>query len=198
MKIKTRSYDQITLVDKNIFGLFIGVVFIFVGCIIGYRTISNGANSKELILAIVFAVLGFVATFFSKNIYTNINKTSGEITIKRKSVYKNNKSVYSIRDVAQIQLRQTLSNSNSSSRVGSIHVGQPQTLLINEIVLLLKDGTSTPLNTPTGGKQTILGTRINPIEGKLMSIAIEIATFLGIPYQTVSPNTVVPSPQSIK
>jgi hypothetical protein len=166
MKVKYKSNTLLTLVSKNsIFtlSLWVGVFMAFAI----YFNISDNLTPTEILLKpstfMPLLVFGLILAFSTKTT-VNIDKTTNNIYIEKKSLVK--------KDLNQIPM----TNVKLIDEVERLYQSSKQTQYYYEIYLVLKDGTSILLG-PTDGKRTTssLGTKPND------PVVLELANFLGVP-----------------
>ncbi len=194
MKLVKKTDQEIILVDKKILETFIGILFILVGCYMTYSIFSKDSNIKEYVFALVFVISGFLALFLGIQRKTHINIISGKIILEEKTLLNKKVSTCEISSVAQVQLRQTTSYQTSSTGLAGLGMSKP--VISNQVVLLLKDGLSIPLETSKSARGfSVMGIKRSQDHEKSMNLAIMLGTFLNVPFQMVEKDVAVPPAQ---
>lgn len=186
MKIKNQSAEEIVFTDAVTAIPWFCSIFIIVGIYLGY---DAHTKHESLVFSLAFIVLGIGTFLISQNRIVRINKSSGKITIQTKSVIKNTITTVDIAQVEQIhlQLYPQYSNSNRNNTTNVSNV-----IMMSQLNLYLKNGSSIPLERATGKMQSI-GTNLETSGQKGVTEGIQLSTFLNIPFQIIdSKNVFIP------
>jgi len=188
MKIINQTESELVLQDGNFSSIFSGILFLLFAIFLGYQFFSTGSIMVLLMGGILF-IVGLVIILKSSTIIIDFNKTSGQFNYIKKSLIKSKTTVYNFLDVLRIEVRKQWEIRNTSSGRNSMSTSRQ--VLVSQTVFVFKDGTELPLDHK---KDSSDGFNLADTSAVLMGgsskenfIANQVAIFLGVPFQEVTP-----------
>jgi hypothetical protein len=185
MKITNQTTDELVLKEGDAKGIMVGIVLVIVG--IGVAFYSQFSPSIALWVAIAVFIIGLAFIFLSSSITVDANKTSGQIVYQTKRLIGGSTATYAVADVLRIETRKSwrIENNNVSSGRG---VSMPRQVLVSQSVIVFKDGQELPLDHQNSSSGISIGPAVMMGgSGKEVAIANQVATFLGVPFQEITP-----------
>jgi hypothetical protein len=184
MKIVNQTTDSLVLKEGDAKAIIIGIIFAIVGLFLGFN--SGFAVTNTLWIALGLFVIGLVVVFMSSSITVDLNKGSGQIIYQTKRLIGGKTSTYPISDALRIETRKSL-------RIeGSSHTGKttsvPRRVLVFQSFLVFKNGQELPLDHQGGNSVLSMNTGLMVGGSKEITIANQVATFLGVPFQEITPS----------
>jgi hypothetical protein len=183
MKIVSQTSDQMVLKDSNYWGAFIAAVTILFGFFFTFEAITTSPTGPVIggvICWIIALAVAFTAIFMSPSFMFSINKSDDTILFHLKRIILSKTETYQIGDISRIELRKAYRNTSKGTQV------------ITQSVIIFKDGKEIPLE---GKKaEAALGVFGFVIGGdsakqtKELSISQQVATFINVPFQEISPD----------
>jgi hypothetical protein len=187
MKIINKTENELLLKDGNFSKIFIGIIFCLFSAFFCYQSYGAGAMVAVGMSAIFF-IVGLVLILTNLTITVDFNKLSGKFNYQKKSLIKKEINVYNFSDVVRIETRKQWEMRNSSGGNG---ISTSHQVLVSQSIIILKDGTELPLDNQkdSSGNNGILNTSSVLMGGlsKENAIANQVAIFLGVPFQEISP-----------
>jgi hypothetical protein len=178
MKIKSQTAEELVLTDSTKGAFWLLSLFVLIGLYLGYNAFLK---HESLIISLFFIIVGMGAILISENRIVRINKSSGKITIQKKSFLRNSINIIDISEVEQVHLHLYPQYSNS---VGNNSTNISNVIMMRQLNLYLKNGNSIPLEKATGKMQT-MGTNIEDGGQKGVSEGILLSRFLNVPFQII-------------
>jgi hypothetical protein len=183
MKIINQTSDQMVLKDSNYWGAFVAVVVILFGLFFSFSGFATNPSSPIItgvILWIIALAVAFIAIFLSPSYMFSINKSNGTILFHLKRIILSKTQTYQISDIARIELRKAYKNTSKGTQV------------ITQSVIIFKDNTEIPLEgkkaeSALGAFGVVVGGN-SAKQKKELSISEQVATFIGVPFQELSPD----------
>ena len=183
MNIVSQTSDQMALKDSNYWGVFIAIITILFGFFFTFESIvtsPTGPVVGGIICWIIALAVAFIAIFLSPSFMFSINKTDGTILFHLKRIILSKTQTYQIADISRIELRKAYKNTSKGTQV------------ITQSVIVFKNGSEIPLE---GKKaESALGAFGFVVGGdsakqkKELSISEQVATFINVPFQEISPD----------
>lgn len=195
MKILEDSDRKIVLKDSNWGGFVVGIILLLASFYFMYRLIPfpMGFDIKLLLIPGLLFLIGALLFFTSNSTTSTFDKDGNVITFVKKSILGTRNKTYQLDQVARLEMREQVIMNNSRQTQGINMGGTPQVQF--QLVMVLKDGTEIPLDhlkspatTSFGGVAIMGGTGTEKVIGQ------KLATFLGVPYQEISPMGVNQAP----
>ncbi len=167
--------------DGNASSLVIGVILLLVGLYLSYHYYATSGFSNIIWVPVVVFVFGLVLILVSGSITVQINRS--QISFAKKSILAGKSAAYATQDAVRVELRKEYHMQQSTpAEKGAMSV--PQEVLTSQSVIVFKDGTEVPLENAKSSGQSVAGVLMSG-QGKELSIANQVATFLGIPLQEI-------------
>jgi hypothetical protein len=187
MKIINQTQDQMNLKDGNASSLIIGLVLILGGSYSIYHFYSASGPSNILWVAAVILLFGLIMIFLSSTITVAIDKSQNQISFLKKRLIGNKSQTFNIQDALRVELRKSYSM-QSGTRSPNGGMVMPREVLNYQSVIIFKDGTELPLESVKSSGGTNIGSAVlMGGTGKELSMANQVANFLGVPFQEVGP-----------
>lgn len=177
MRIATQTQDQLVLKDGGItdwLSLFNGIWALIIALVavymildsINFSTFFSDLNNVVNFLAVIVPALilgiGMKFLLWASWATLDIQKSTSQVSLSRRTALKQNKQLFSIADLASIELTKLWQRQRSRS------------VLLRQIVLVFADGTKLSFGHESDASN-------------LDNIAHSLAKFLEIPYQEVKP-----------
>lgn len=189
MKLVQQSKSMMVFKSSRFMGMFAGAFCIILGGFFIYQNfITQGFNGVGFWMPLAFAVLGLLLVLFSKTMTIIIDKAQNKLTIGKKGIIGSNAKEYFLNNIVGIELveeYQTVETTTSATGGGTLVRSRPK--LYEDIVLVMKDGSRLALDSnPAGSGFSVSGVSLG--KDREQALAEQIATFVGIPINRVSPN----------
>jgi ABC-type multidrug transport system permease subunit len=183
MKIISQTESEMTLKDSNYWGVFIAIITILFGFFFTFESIVTspiGPIIGGVICWIIALAVAFIAIFLCPSLTFVINKSDGIIFFHMKRIILSKTATYQIGDVSRIELRKAYRNTSKGTQV------------ITQSVIIFKDGTEVPLEgkkaeAALGAFGFVMGGD-SAKQKKELSISEQVATFINVPFQEISPD----------
>lgn len=175
MKITQENPNMLILENKNLLGIFVGVLFVVFGII------SFFLSFKQHIFVGLFLILfGGLAIFFWKAIKIVFDKTQGQIFISQKGVLKAKKENYNFSDIKEVSFKEW----EEYQVVRDEKSFRPETMVRHNLSLITNGGKEIIIS--SGGRSGSIFSFGNFFAGskpktKEEEIAEKIASFLNVP-----------------
>jgi hypothetical protein len=187
MKIINQSENQMSLKDSNALSLILGAVFIIIGIFGAFGTYAASRFSGPFWVMAVFLLIGLIMIFTSAAISVTIDKTQNKISFLKKRLIGSKTQIYDIPDVLRVELRQSYRMEQGARNQNGI-ISMPRQILQHQSVIVLKDGTELPLENIKSSSSSGIGSIVLlGGTGKELSMANQVANFLGVPFQEIGP-----------
>jgi Tfp pilus assembly PilM family ATPase len=184
MKIASQSANEIVLKEGSIQGMIVGMMCMIAGVCISY--FLRQSNPYMIYIGLGVVALGIGVLLFSSSITVVANKTTGQLFYEKKRLVGAKSSTYAIDDVFRIETRRQWQVQNQTQPNSDQSV--PQQVLVAQSVIVFKNGQELALdhqkqssNTNVGGVVLMGG------QGGEVAMAAQVAKFLGVPFQEISP-----------
>jgi hypothetical protein len=190
MKIINQTENELVLKDGSASNIVFGIVFLLIGLAIGYSGYNSG--SKAVWVGVALFVIGLLIALLSSTIGIDFNKASGQFTYRKKNLIGGKTTTYNFTDVFRVETRKQWQTENTSRGAGNTRISMPREVLVSQSVIVFKDGRELPVDHQkknSQGMSGIIGSASVLMGGqsKEISIANQVATFLGVPFQEVAP-----------
>lgn len=193
MQVLEDSDRRIVIKDSNWGGLIVGIVLLLGSFYFTYvvNPLAPGFDIKSLIIPGILFLIGALLFFTSNSTMSAFDKDGNVISFVKKSVLGARNVTYQLDQVARLEMREQVVVTNSQPRtqgitIGGGSMGTPH--LQYQLVMVMKDGAEVPLDhLKSSGTSSFGGVAIMGGTGTEKVIGQKIATFLGIPYQEISP-----------
>ena len=185
MKIISQSTDQLVLKEGNASGLVVGIALVIGGALVAYYLRS--ANAYTVWIGLAMAVLGLGVAFFTSSITVDANRASGQMLYQKKRLIGGSDTTYAIADIFRIETRRQWQVQNSAP-AGNSEATMPQPVLVAQSVIVFKDGREVPLDhQKNSSSMSAGGVVLMGGQGSEVALAAQVAKFLGVPFQEISP-----------
>jgi hypothetical protein len=181
MSLKEIAQGVLISKQRNLFGLIGGIIATLIGAIAIITTLpSPDFSQPQIIVGIIFLVIGIIALLTWKSIIMTLDKNQNITTIQIKRLVKKQEKKYALNDIKEIvyseQIYRDTSNntrrSGTSIGVGGINVGGGTLRYRRRTEMLLANGEIYTILTSQG--------RYNPLaQDRLKLEAKQIAEFTG-------------------
>jgi hypothetical protein len=182
VKIVTSDQNQLVATDKATSGLIIGFILVLLG--IGIAVAFFAGKSLGGLIGLALIAFGVLAIVSHKARTLTIDKGAGSMTLNVKSIFGSKDYPYATADALKIQLVQSVSQEYVGGG-GPGMAGREQTEEKTQLLLVLKNGTTIDLADAQRNMSSF------GIFGKVpnQGVGQQIATFLGVPFETAGPPT---------
>ena len=185
MKIVSQSAEELVLTESGAQGIAIGVALVVAGALGGY--FLHASSPFAIWIALAAAVAGLAVIAFSSSITVAANKTRGQLSYRKKRLIGEQNSMYAIADILRIETRRQWRVENTPP-TGNRQASMPQPVLVAQSVIVFKDGRELPLDHQKTSSSTSVGSVVlMGGQGKEIAMANRVASFLGVPFQEISP-----------
>jgi hypothetical protein len=186
MKIMSQSADELVLKEGNASGMAIGGGLIVAGALAGYYRHASGPMGVWIALALVAAGVGLI--LFSSSISVNANRASGQLFYQKKRLIGARSRTYRTADILRIETRKQWRTENTANAGNRPDVSTPQQLLVAQSVIVFKDGREVPLDhQKTSSSMSVGSVVLMGGQGAEVAMAVQVANFLGVPFQEIAP-----------
>ena len=180
MKIVNQTPDQMVLKDSNITGFFLGVLITFGAAFAAYRFYILFGKSNQLWISLGAVVVGLIVLLSSAAITLTINKIQNQIFFQQTRIIGTTSKTFNIQDALRVEMRKAFTQTTTTGTM------RRQTLSYQSIIVF-KDGNEVPLESmKNSGSGSINGILMGGT-GKELSMASQVASFIGVPFQEVGP-----------
>jgi hypothetical protein len=194
MKIISETKDELIMKEGSTSGIVMGSMFLVAGiCVAIFRdkvaASFSSASAHTIVLGIAAAlcVIGLLAILLSSAITVGINKTTGNLLYEKKRLIGGASTTYAIVDVLRIETRRQWQMQNAAANQNQPGTMQ-QPVLVAQSVIVFKDGREVALDHQKNSSSTAVGGAVLMSgQGKEVALANRIATFMGVPFQEISP-----------
>jgi hypothetical protein len=184
MKIISQTSDELLLQEGNVSGMLIGGGFLIVA---GVAAFYRHTNPNIIWLALAFALVGIGVLLFSSSITVKASRSSGQVFYQKKRLIGGKNVTYPINDILRIETRRQWRLENTQNP-GNQEGNMPQPVLVAQSVIVLKNGNEVPLDhQKTSSNTSVGGVVLMSGQGKEIAMANQVAEFLGVPFQEISP-----------
>jgi hypothetical protein len=185
MKIVSQSAEELVLTEGGAQGIAVGVALVIAGALGGY--FLHGSSPIAIWIALAAAAAGLAVIALSSSITVAANKTSGQLSYRKKRLIGEQNSTYGIADILRIETRRQWRVENTPP-AGNRQASMPQPVLVAQSVIVFKDGRELPLDHQKTSSSTSVGSVVlMGGQGKEVAMANRVASFLGVPFQEISP-----------
>lgn len=188
MKIINQTTEEMVLKEgSQISNIISGSFFVLAGGYFTYTILSSGTVGWVILAPIIFAFSGLLWLLLSAVVTISIQKTPGSIRYEKKRLTGTAVNTYNISDIVRVELRKQWQTERDTSAQGNTTATRQ--VLVSQTVVVFKDGTELPFGRTkssggmSGGFSVLMGG-----QGKEMAFANQVAQFLGVPFNEVSPN----------
>jgi hypothetical protein len=137
-------------------------------------------------LALVAAGVGLI--LFSSSISVNANRASGQLFYQKKRLIGARSRTYRTADILRIETRKQWRTENTANAGNRPDVSTPQQLLVAQSVIVFKDGREVPLDhQKTSSSMSVGSVVLMGGQGAEVAMAVQVANFLGVPFQEIAP-----------
>lgn len=188
MKILEESDRKIVLKDSNWGGLIFGAVITLGSLYFAYQSnpFALEFDIKTLIFPGIFLFVGLLLLLTSNITTITLDKSANKIDFNKKGILGARNKNYPLNQIIKVDMREQIVISRSTNSNQGFNPGTPQ--LQFQTVLVFKDGTEIPLDhLKSPSTSNIGGVTIMGGVGTEQVIGQKIATFLGVPFQKISP-----------
>ena len=199
MKIASQTADELVLKDGGFFRFVFGGGFMVFGIAFACMMYASGARGTTFLIPAAPFLIGLLSFLFIPATVVDFNKTTGQITYQKKRVAGSTTTLYAIADVDRLearrqwQVRRTQGANQSGVSVSRV---DERLVLTIQSVLVLKDGKELPLDMVNGTSAQSTGMAA-AVEENEVSVAKQVADFLGVPFQEIEPPRVGGAPMSL-
>jgi hypothetical protein len=187
MKITQKTESELDAKEGNLIGIFIGGISIIAGG--GFMYVNGFHNGDQWfvsVLPIIFIVIGVLTILFASSTFITINKMTGQISYRKKSLVKDTVTTYATGDALHVEMRKTWKTEQTgSSEQGNL---RRQQVLISQGVLVFKDGSELLLSQQRSANTSTAAIMINGVANVEHGFASEAASFLGIEFKVLTPS----------
>jgi hypothetical protein len=194
MKIISETKDELILKEGSTSGIIMGTLFLLGGICIGVFRGSIAANISSasgptIVLGIAAALflIGLLAILLSSSITVGVNKATGKLSYDKKRLIGGSSTTYGIDEVLRIETRRQWQMQNAAATQNQGGTVQ-QPVLVAQSVIVFKDGREVALDhQKTSSSSSVGGAVIMSGQGREVALANRVATFMGVPFQEISP-----------
>lgn len=181
MKIISQSTDELVLKEGDASGIVFGIIAAVIGAVVAVRV--SPQTLVTLLIGIGFVIVGLGMVFWASSISVDVNKTNGQLSYKKKRLIGGSSATYAIADILRVETRREWRMEG-----GGGQRSMPHQVLVSQSVIVFKDGQELPLDHQKGESSMSIGPAVlMGGQGKEMAIANQVATFMGVPFQEISP-----------
>lgn len=194
MKIISETKDELILKEGSTSGIITGTLFLLAGIGVGVFRGSiaasiSSASGPKIVLGISAALflIGLLAILLSSAITVGVNKTTGKLSYEKKRLVGGSSTTYGIDEVLRIETRRQWQMQNAAATQNQGGTVQ-QPILVAQSVIVFKDGREVALDHQKNSSSTSVGGAvIMSGQGREVALANRVATFMGVPFQEISP-----------
>jgi len=186
MKIIHQNSEEMQLKDGNTKSVVFGGIFIIIALATGFSAMFGSAVSS-IWVSLLFLLAGALSVFASSSIFVSISKSNNQITYQKKRLIGGSATTHAISDVFRVETVSSWREVTRSAPQGrnGFSVSTPNQQLVVQSFIVMKDGTQLPLSHQGGSGFTMYSVVVGT--GKDVAIASTVATFLGVPFQEITP-----------
>ena len=191
MKITGESTDVLTLKDSGFLGFLVGTVFVVISALLvfAFHPWDSSQAATALIFPAVFLVIGLVLLIVTKRRVTVFDKTQNMAHFTVSGIFGSTHNQIALVDIVRIELRER--------RKTTLNAGNVSPKEQYRLVLVMKDGTEMFIDSMRTRNVSMTQMALDATSkfgvGREQVVGQKIASFLGVPFQNVSPTIGLPN-----
>lgn len=175
MKITQEESNILKIEEKNLFSVFIGIIFFVGGIIIFFSSVD-----KKFLIGVISSIIGLLIIVLWRQIKIDLNKNQSKIFILKKGIFTKKEENYNFSDIKEVRLKewQELQVVTNKSSITNNEIIQNY-----EVSLITNDGREILISTggkSRGGLLKGVFAGLKP-KTKEQEIAEKISSFLNVP-----------------
>jgi hypothetical protein len=184
VKIVSQDQDHLVAHEDALLSYIFGAIFAAAGLVVGAVILVSAHQISGALFAVIPLIIGVLLIVAAKARTLTIDKSAGQMTLNVKSIFGSKDYPYATADVTKIQLITSFQQEYVGGG-GRGSVGHEETEEKTSLLLVLKDGTTIDLADAQRGVSSF------GVFGKVpnQGIGQQIATFLGVPFETAGPTS---------
>ncbi|MGD0976761.1 MAG: hypothetical protein ABR875_00480 [Minisyncoccia bacterium] len=197
MKIISQTADELILKDGGLSSYMpMIVVIVLTSVIVFFVFLSSHSGTQGALILCIFPIVEILTLLLISYIVVDFNKSGNKIIYQKKRIFGGKTFTYEIGDVVHVESRKEWELVRESAGVGrsATHARMPRLMI--QTVLVFKNSSALPLGRMRPDMSASIGSiasfgspLINTRQDKSISIANQIAGFLGVPFQEIAPPT---------